>query len=269
MPLDLAAAPDAYRRDGVVLLPGALDGRAMADALAAYDWSLAHPGPGATRFAQATDSTFYNDLYNPRCLEGYRADARGLAAPGDRRRALGHARRLVHVRAGVPEGGRRDAAHALAPGQLLPGHRRRGPGGGVDHASTPSRPSDRWSSCAARTGACSTTARASSWATTPRRSIRRRRCPACPTSRPTAPTGTSSPGPVEPGDLIVFHPATLHGGAPTHPGQRRRTLTLRFFGTDAIYDERPGRVGPRVDGFHQRMRQGDPFRDPSFLRLTP
>ena len=73
MSLDLAAAREAYARDGVVRLPGVLDAEAMAGALAAYDWSLANPGPGATRFAQTTDSTFYNDLYNPRCLEGYTA----------------------------------------------------------------------------------------------------------------------------------------------------------------------------------------------------
>ena len=72
---------------------------------------------------------------------------------------------------------------------------------------------------------------------------------------------------VEPGDLIVFHPKMLHGGAPTHPGQRRRTLTLRYFGQDAVYDPREGGAGPRVEGFHQRMQAGEPFRDPNFLRL--
>jgi hypothetical protein len=74
---------------------------------------------------------------------------------------------------------------------------------------------------------------------------------------------------VEPGDLIVFHPAMLHGGAPTHPGQRRRTLTLRFFGDQSVYDPREGGAGPRVAGFHERMRAGEPFRDPSFLKLAP
>jgi hypothetical protein len=48
---------------------------------------------------------------------------------------------------------------------------------------------------------------------------------------------------------------------------RRRTLTLRFFGADAIYDERPGPAGPRVEGFHATMRHGDAFRHPSFLKL--
>ena len=46
-------------------------------------------------------------------------------------------------------------------------------------------------------------------------------------------------------------------------------VTLRFFGADAVYDERPGRAGPRVSGFHDRLRQGEPFRDPSFPRLLP
>jgi hypothetical protein len=69
---DIDALRRAYEADGVVLLPGALDPAALADAERAYDWSLANPGPGATRFAQATDSVFFNDLYNPRCLDGYR-----------------------------------------------------------------------------------------------------------------------------------------------------------------------------------------------------
>jgi hypothetical protein len=68
---------------------------------------------------------------------------------------------------------------------------------------------------------------------------------------------------------VLFHPATLHGGAPTHRGTRRRTLTLRFFGHDAYYDQRPGPAGPRVSGLHGRMKQGDPFRDPLFPKLLP
>jgi ectoine hydroxylase-related dioxygenase (phytanoyl-CoA dioxygenase family) len=72
---------------------------------------------------------------------------------------------------------------------------------------------------------------------------------------------------VEPGDVVFFHPATLHGGAPTRPGQRRRTLTLRYFGPDARYEARPGRAGPRVKDFHEAMTPGAPFRGPGFLKL--
>jgi len=60
----------------------------------------------------------------------------------------------------------------------------------------------------------------------------------------------------------------LHGGAATHAGMRRRTLTLRFFGEQAVYDARDGGAGPPIKGFHERMRRGDPFRDPAFLKLS-
>jgi len=71
----------------------------------------------------------------------------------------------------------------------------------------------------------------------------------------------------EPGDVVLFHPKMLHGGAPTHPGTRRRTLTLRFFGEDAVYDARDSFGAPNAGGYHARLKTGDPFRDPSFLKL--
>jgi hypothetical protein len=43
--------------------------------------------------------------------------------------------------------------------------------------------------------------------------------------------------PIRRGDLIVFHLATLHGGGGTTPGIERRSLTLRFFGTDTVWTE--------------------------------
>jgi ectoine hydroxylase-related dioxygenase (phytanoyl-CoA dioxygenase family) len=73
---------------------------------------------------------------------------------------------------------------------------------------------------------------------------------------------------VEPGDVVVFHPAMLHGGAPTDARLReRRTLSLRFFGERAHYERRPGPAGPAVSGLHGRLRDGDPFRAEAFLRL--
>jgi hypothetical protein len=38
---------------------------------------------------------------------------------------------------------------------------------------------------------------------------------------------------MEPGDVLIFHLATLHGGAPTRPGGERRTVSFRYFGRDA------------------------------------
>jgi len=41
-----------------------------------------------------------------------------------------------------------------------------------------------------------------------------------------------------PGDMIVFHLGTLHGGAGVAAGMRRRTVSLRFLGPDVAYDGR-------------------------------
>ena len=40
---------------------------------------------------------------------------------------------------------------------------------------------------------------------------------------------------LERGDMVVFHLGTLHGGGGTTPGLERRSLTLRFFGEDAVW----------------------------------
>lgn len=75
---------------------------------------------------------------------------------------------------------------------------------------------------------------------------------------------------IEPGDIVVFHPAMLHGGAPTAAGIRRRTLSLRFFGKSAIYAERPAPApAPLIAGLHDALSAGEPFRHPAFPRLRP
>ena len=39
----------------------------------------------------------------------------------------------------------------------------------------------------------------------------------------------------EPGDVVVFHMATLHGGGATDSERRRRSLALRYVGPDCRY----------------------------------
>ena len=265
---DIDALRRTYEADGVVLLPGALDPAALADAQRAYDWSLAHPGPGATRFAQATDAVFLNDLYNPRCLDGYREMLRASPLP-----ALissiwqAHDVWFFYEQVFLKEGGEtlrtpwhQDSSYLAIAGRHL----------AVAWISFDPVP---------RTDALEFV-RASHLG------------PLYNGSRfelgdDTAPINPASSLPrlpdiqaaragwditgfeTRPGDVVLFHPAMLHGGGATHPGGRRRTLTLRFFGTDAVYDAREGRAGPRIAGFHERMRPGAPFRDPSFLRLAP
>jgi ectoine hydroxylase-related dioxygenase (phytanoyl-CoA dioxygenase family) len=262
----VSEARETYARDGVVFLPGVLDAAALADAQAAYDWSLAHPGPGASRIAQATTSTFYQDLYNPDCLTGYRAMLQASPIPaivadlwgapdvwfmyeqvflkegGEARRTPWHQDSSYLAIAGehlavawitfdpVAKDDSLEFVRGSHRGQLYNGSRFE-----LGDDTAPLHPKaslPRLPDIEGDRGAWDLV----SWA-------------------------------VEPGDLIVFHPAMLHGGAPTHPGQRRRTLTLRFFGDQSVYDPREGGAGPRVSGFHERMTAGEPFRDPSFLKL--
>ena len=81
----------------------------------------------------------------------------------------------------------------------------------------------------------------------------------------------------QPADVVIFHPAMLHGGGDTGPGQRRRTLSLRFFGEAVHVAQRPGRQPVEATQRHgaqvhplTRMRaaaDGSPFRDPAFPKL--
>lgn len=73
----------------------------------------------------------------------------------------------------------------------------------------------------------------------------------------------------EPGDVVIFHPSTLHGGGAPGATGRRRTLTLRYFGENAYYEARPGPTpAPRVEGLNESLTEGAPFRHPVFPRLA-
>jgi ectoine hydroxylase-related dioxygenase (phytanoyl-CoA dioxygenase family) len=262
----LSALAEAYARDGAVHIPGALDAAALAAARAAYDWSLANPGPLASNIRQATDTTFYQDLYNPGCMSAYRAMLEGSPIPAIVADLWGSRPVwFMYEQVFLKEGGltrrtpwHQDSSYLAVAGDDLAvawitfdrvakadslefvkgSHRGRLYNGsrfelGDDTAPThPNSSLPRLPDIEAERAAWDIV----SWA-------------------------------VEPGDLIVFHPKTLHGGAATRPGAIRRTLTLRFFGEDAVYDPREGGAGPRVSGFHDRMRAGESFRDPSFLQL--
>ena len=88
---------------------------------------------------------------------------------------------------------------------------------------------------------------------------------------------------VEPGDVVVFHPHVVHGGAPTGPTYpRRRTLSLRFFGDKSYFKPiPPGGVGQTEEMHEERIRleneratekplkmqAGDLWRGPQYLQL--
>jgi hypothetical protein len=261
-----AATRRAYAEDGVVVLPGALGPKALAETQGAYDWSLAHPGPGATKFAQATTSTFYNDLYNPDCLTGYRAMLQASPLPGLLADLLATPDLwFFYEQVFLKEGGEtrrtpwhQDSAYlAIAGDHLAVAWITFEPMAAADSLEfvRGSHRGQLYNGSRFELG--DDTAPINPKSTLPR--------------LPDIEAGRADWDIVsfatKPGDVVVFHPAMLHGGAPTHPGQRRRTLTLRFFGADAVYDRREGYAGPRIAGFHERLASGDAFRDPSFLKV--
>ena len=263
----MSGLAEAYARDGVVHIPAALDAAALAEAEAAWAWSLAHPGPLASRIpTKASAATFYQDLYNPDVLSGYRAMLEASPIPklvadlwggrecwfmyeqvflkegGEARRTPWHQDSSYLAIAGehlavawitfdaVAKADSMEFVRGSHRGRLYNGSRF-----DIDDDTLPTHPNSS--------------------------------LPRLPDIEAERDRWDIVSWAVEPGDLIVFHPAMLHGGAPTHPGQRRRTLTLRFFGEKAVYDPREGGAGPRVSGFHERMKAGDPFRDAAFLQL--
>ncbi len=265
----LAAARDQFRNDGVVKLPGVLSPALLAQAKACYDWSLANLGPNGRGgdFLEAGPET-WEDKANPKAPAVYedflRAGpfARMSAKLWDGQescqtwfmyeqvfRKVGCCRRTPWHQdssylavdgdnlivfwisfAAVPE------AEAL---EFVRGSHR-GPlyDGSTFNIDDPTEPLygggelPRLPDVDAEPGEWDIVA----WAT-------------------------------EPGDVIAFHPKVLHGGAATS-GATRDTLSLRFFGSDAVYASRPGPCGPRVAGLHESLDDGDAFRHPAFLKIT-
>ena len=79
---------------------------------------------------------------------------------------------------------------------------------------------------------------------------------------------------LEPGDVLVHHPLTLHYAKGNASSQtRRRGLALRYVGDDAVYDDRPGTFmkSPHMEGKlpDPDLRDGDPFRGGLFPKVWP
>ena len=267
MSIDWRAAGETYRRDGVVRLPQVLDAAALATALEAWEWSLAHPHGGG-KVAQANDSTFYQDLYNPAVLEGYRPMLEASPIPAICARLWGTDDVwFMYEQVFLKEGGetRRTPWHQDA--SYLPV-------GGEDTAvawitfDPVAREDSLEFAPGSHKGALYNGSRfqlgddtAPLYADSD--------MPRLPDIEAEREAWSIVSWPVTPGDLIVFDFATLHGGAPTHAGQRRRTLTLRFFGERATYDPKVRKSGLPNAPELTRMRPGDPFRGDGFLKLHP
>ena len=273
-----------FHDNGVVFIGGALDRDTMRMAEDAYNWSLAHPSPGAANFkGKDSAAIFYQDLANPNALPAYRSmleDSPIADIAGD----LWDAPDVwfMYEQVFLKEGGEsrrtpwhQDASYLPVDGSQIAvvwitfervakenslelvrrSHR------GILYNGSRFDPEDD-------------TAPLYQEGTLPR----------LPNIEAERKKWDIVSWAVEPGDVLVFHPAMLHGGAPTNPSNRRRTLSLRFFGDDAIYTPRvAGRSAatepaipenpeaPRsvFAKLPERLSPGDPFRHPDFLKVRP
>ena len=82
--------------------------------------------------------------------------------------------------------------------------------------------------------------------------------------------------PADPGDMLVFHARSLHGGGGVRPGTRRRSLTLRFVGDDvlrAAVPEKRAAVGPleakRPVMAADAVPIGQPYHQSGLLQVHP
>jgi ectoine hydroxylase-related dioxygenase (phytanoyl-CoA dioxygenase family) len=271
------ALASRYRQDGVVCIPRALSPDTLALARAAYDWSLANPGPSAATLPAKGSGTFYQDLANPAALSAYRelvedTEIGDIIATLWQKPAVWFMYEQVFVKTGGDT--RRTPWHQDAP--YLPV---RGADLAVMWLSFEPVPQEQALEFVAGShrGTLYDGSRfdpdddtAPLYGTLPRLpDIEARR-----DSFPIVSWETA------PGDVLVFHPAVLHGGGATTADSSRHTLSLRFFGDDAVVAARPGskvRVerDPTADlAVHPltRMRarpDGTPFRDPAFPAIRP
>jgi ectoine hydroxylase-related dioxygenase (phytanoyl-CoA dioxygenase family) len=263
--IDWQAARQAYARDGVVMLPQVLDQAALSAALKAWEWSLAHPHGGG-KVNQANDSTFYQDLYNPNVLTGYRSMLEASPIPEICAKLWGTGDVwFMYEQVFLKEGGetRRTPWHQDA--SYLPV-------GGLDTAVAwitfdPLSKADSLEFVpGSHKGVLYNGSRFELGDDTAPL-YDNSQMPRLPDIEADRADWDIVSWPVTPGDLIVFDFATLHGGAATHAGQRRRTLTLRFFGERAVFDPKIKMSGlpnaPELD----RLQPGEPFRGERFLKL--
>lgn len=275
---------DAYRRrfaeDGVVYIPAALDAQALQLAEQCFEWTLTHPGPGAGAVLQGTPGTFYQDQANPDAYPAYRELLLDTALADIAAHLFGTSLVwLLYEQIWLKEGAdtRRTPWHQDLPYLPVSGR-----------------------DLAVMWAPLDSVAKVDSLEFIPRSHLGPIYNPSAfnpddvaknlfdPNQWPQLPDIDNARDDFEivswattPGDVVIFHPAVLHGGAPTHAGTRRRTLSLRFFGEDAWCAARPHDGMADVDGLKhddggrhplKKMASspaGIKFRHPDFPQLRP
>ena len=250
---------ELYNKNGVVHMPQALSKQSLELAYAAYEWSLAHPGPGGGNIPSKTAGTFYQDLANPDAFVNYDAlihhyDIRAILES----LFIGEHAWFMYEQVFKKEGGetRRTPWHQDTP--YLPV---RGTDlavlwisfGSLDLAGTLEFVERSHRDTLYDGSAFDLDDDTLGLYNDPA-------YPRLPDIEANRDDFNIVAFPVEPGDVVIFHPSVLHGGGPTREHDVRQTLSLRFFGDDAVVAARPGadipnksthplsQVGRRSDG---------------------
>lgn len=268
-----------FAANGVVCVRGALDANAMKLAEQAYQWSLDHPGPNAGSVLAGRPGEFYQDHANPNSFSSYRPLLCQTGLSELVSHILGTENLwLMYEQIWLKEGGERLATpwHQDLSYVSLEGHHAAtvwinlfsvskedslqfvlGSHRGPLFNPTAFDPND--STAAMFTDGL--------WPPLPR------------IEDDTKSNWPIAAWAIAPGDIVIFHMATLHGGAPTRSGGRRRTISLRFFGDHAFCAARPEEGLDEVDRLkRERAHQdpirelasaepGTPFRHPAFHKL--
>jgi ectoine hydroxylase-related dioxygenase (phytanoyl-CoA dioxygenase family) len=276
---ELKNARVAFETDGVVCIPAALS-RAQYDAAERlFDWSIANPGPYAGDVLAGVEGSFFQDHANPEALSHYCAFAMESGLASLIADVLGTKDLwLLYEQVWRKEGGatRRTPWHQDLPYVPMAGHHMatawisldpvaeatslefvRGSHRGPLYNPTAFSAADERAAMFAD----------GIWPPLPEIEADRAAFPIVRWA-------------VEPGDILLFHPAILHGGAPTAAGTRRRTISLRVFGDDVTCCPRPDQDLAEVDRLAADEACGDPirilagkpegtpFRHPAFARIV-
>lgn len=249
-----------FATDGAACVRGLLTPSEVDDAAAAIEAVLADPSPSAKRASADDDGAFVEDFCRWGDVPAIEALARRSAAPGVAARLTGSDRvRLYHDHVLVKEPGTRQRTpwHQDLPYYNVDGHRLVSlwiPVDAVDAAS------------ALQVVAGS---HRGPWYT-PRTFLD--------DEARWFPEGTLAELPdidddpdvevltweLEPGDAIAFHMLSLHA-APGVPGPaRRRVLSLRYLGDDAVHAPRRWTTSPPFPGLEDELAAGGPMDHPLF-----
>lgn len=256
-----------FAEDGVICVRGLLDDRQLGEALNAFNWSIANPGPGASVEFAGEPGEMRQDLSNPLAREAYREMLAQSPVSDFLSNLWGRgAVWFMYEQIFLKEGAslrtpwHQDTPYLCVDGEhlavvwitfdaveekeglefCLGSHR--GPAYAPiafrrDDPTAPLYPTDELL-----------------------------RMPDIEAERDQWPIRTWA---ITPGDVLIFHPSVLHGGGAPKGTRRRRTLSLRYFGEDAVYATRPEpAVAPKIDELHTLLSPGMPFRHPAFQKVA-